>query len=478
MDGLARKPLTAPYGEHRMDGPLVPDEPQGDAEFHIDPWAGRIEHANADARALLHIPSRTVLPVAIDSAMPAMRRLREIGSGAPAAGEEELQLWCGGRVVRVAAKVSKEIMSNGRPRMVVRALNATGASSPHAQTAGASSITGVALPDTSAVSEEPSGSAAISNENDAAPPVPRDDLETLREIARRIREGHKPVDLGSPRPVPVLPVEAAAVSAPQSSGDSEAVAQVSPVTPEAAAQTNSANPFEGTNLPPRQPASPPDPRTLSKVAHELKTPLSAIAAAAEIMRDQQLGPMGNDVYLGYAGDIYESARHALDVINAMLTGSAREQRRIEVVDLNTVATAVVSVMQPLARSSGIDLEADCGDERIGVVGDATAIRQIIYNLVSNAIKFTPKGGEVHLSTGYLPKGVPFFVVRDTGEGMDEQDIVAAFYRDDAGIGERPGGGWGIGLPLVRRLAEMMEATIDVDSKPGHGTVVLVSFPRH
>ena len=195
------------------------------------------------------------------------------------------------------------------------------------------------------------------------------------------------------------------------------------------------------------------------------------------MRDEQLGPMGNPKYLGYAGDIFESARHALDVINAMLTETPGEVRTFGPVDLSEIAVATVSVMQPLARTSGINLEADCSEERLQVTGDATAIRQIIYNLISNALKFTPQGGEVHVVTGYLPKGVPFFVVRDTGEGMSEDDIVRAFYRDDTSIGARRGGGYGIGLPMVLRLAEMMQATIDVDSEPGKGTVVLVTFPN-
>ena len=74
----------------------------------------------------------------------------------------------------------------------------------------------------------------------------------------------------------------------------------------------------------------------------------------------------------------------------------------------------------------------------------------------------------------MPDGTPYFVVRDTGEGMSEEEIVQAFYAE--ATAPRRGGGYGIGLPMVRRLAEAMGATIDVDSTPGKGTVVLVSFP--
>jgi signal transduction histidine kinase len=195
------------------------------------------------------------------------------------------------------------------------------------------------------------------------------------------------------------------------------------------------------------------------------------------MRDEQLGPMGNARYLGYAGDIHESAKHALGVIDAMLTGSTREARTIEAIDLNELASMTVSAMLPLARASDILLEADCENGRIEIAGDATAVRQIIFNLVSNALKFTPAGGDVRVVTGYLANGTAFLAVRDTGDGMSEETITRAFYGDDARSGPRPGGGYGIGLPMVRHLAESMGAAIDVDSAPGKGTVVLISFQR-
>lgn len=423
---------------------------QARAEWVINPAQGTVEAANAKARQLLRLPQSVVFPFALDAAMPALRRLRDIGHGKTMNDQEDLKLWCAGRLVRVSAKVFKETMSDGQTRLIVRALDEEKSCPPQSRGGDA----------TADAQEHPLISDTVGHSAEAAeaetlpPPAPRDDRETLREIARQIRQGYKPTQSSSFTP--------AASSSPNASGE--------PADPQAV-------PSLGTPLPPRQTASAPDARTLSKIAHELKTPLSAIVAAAEIMRDEQLGPMGNAKYLGYAGDIFESARHALDVINAMLTGTPGEARTFVPVDLSEVALATVSVMQPLARSSGINLEADCGDERLQVTGDATAIRQIIYNLISNALKFTPQGGEVHVVTGYLPKGVPFFVVRDTGEGMSEDDIVRAFYRDDTRIGARRGGGYGIGLPMVRRLAEMMNATIDVDSEPGKGTVVLVSFPN-
>lgn len=425
-------------------------QPGGRAELIVDPVQGSLDAANAEAHRLLKLPASVVFPLALDVAMPAVRRLREIEQGAEVATQENLKFWCTGRLVRVSARVFKETMSDGQTRLVVRALNEERCGVADVQTAGSTA-------------GEPEREAARGRageppaEEGSGPPVQRDDRETLREIARQIREGHAPDQTAC------RSQRAESCANPQDS---------------AASPHDPPSQDEGTPIPPRQPVAAPDARTLSKIAHELKTPLSAIVAAAEIMRDEQLGPMGNPKYLGYAGDIFESARHALDVINAMLTGTPGEARTLGPVDLSEIAVATVSAMQPLARSNGINLEADCGADQLQVTGDATAVRQIIYNLISNALKFTPQGGEVHVVTGYLPKGVPFFVVRDTGEGMSEDDIVRAFYRDDTRIGARRGGGYGIGLPMVRRLAEMMNATIDVDSEPGKGTVVLVTFPNH
>lgn len=441
------------------------------AQLVIDPFAGMLEAVNLAGRRLLHLASETRLPVAMDNAMPGLRRLRAISNGATQSEHEELLLWCCGKPVRVSAEVLKETMSDGRSRMVVRALN-----SPALATA-APAPKSAPVPENAARAPEArpaAASVAAPAPEDApetsAPPAVRDDRDTLREIARRIRAGHT---ADAPKAA-----NDAALSPPQEAKPAQVVSEAPPIAERAAlpdAPAEAPEAPEGTPLPPRQPAgAAPDARTLSKVAHELKTPLSAIVAAAEIMRDEQLGPMGNQRYLGYAGDIHESARHALDVINAMLGATPREMRSSSRVDLNALVTATASALIPLATSSGVGLEADKGEGRLDVRGDATGIRQIIYNLVSNALKFTPSDGYVHVATGLLPDGTPYFVVRDTGEGMSEDEIVEAFYAE--ATGPRRGGGYGIGLPMVRRLAEVMGATIDVDSTPGKGTVVLVSFP--
>jgi signal transduction histidine kinase len=144
--------------------------------------------------------------------------------------------------------------------------------------------------------------------------------------------------------------------------------------------------------------------------------------------------------------------------------------------LNELTAVTVSAMQPLALARGLTLAHETDEGRLEITANRTAIRQILLNLLSNATKFTSAGGEVHAGTGYLPDGSIYLVVRDTGEGMDEDILARSFYDESDGIKRRPGGGYGLGLPMVRRLAEANRGQIEIDSAPGKGTVVLISFP--
>lgn len=453
------------------------------AAFVVDPALARIEEANTEACRLLGLRGAPIrFPVALDAAMPAVRRLRVLSEtagnadnaaapGAPsseiAAGEEVLTLWCAGRLMSLPAKLTRTTMNDGRPVMLVRMTPAHGTATCETEETAPPPSLSTAPPgrpkpaEPADVERREAGKEPLLLSQSATTPSPspaRDDSETLREIARRIREGGRARTIAPP-PLP-------------------AVSRISNTSSQGSPRGHDVRP-DAAHVPPRLPFQDagPDARHLSKIAHELKTPLSAIIAAAEIMRDERLGPMGNAQYLGYAADIYESAHHALDVINAMLTGTTSEHRKSEIIDLAGLADVTVSAMLPLASASGITLDADGETGRLEVTGDATAIRQIIFNLISNALKFTPKGGDVRVATGYLDNGTPFLVVRDTGEGMNESEITAAFLERDPAGEPRRGGGYGLGLPMVQRLAEGMQATIDVDSAPGKGTAVLITFLR-
>ena len=220
---------------------------------------------------------------------------------------------------------------------------------------------------------------------------------------------------------------------------------------------------------PKPRPAPPEPSHIARLAHELKTPLSANAAAAEIMRDERLGPIGSEKYRGYASDIYDSARHALGVIAHMLEAARGDDTPAQLsfaeVDLDDLIRGVVSAMMPLAGDAGLVLAAQVGARLPHVVADPTSVRQMLLNLITNAIKFTPAGGEIHVSARYLGDGPVTLEVCDNGPGLDATAEHAARK------------GLGLGLPLVRAMAAANGADLVIDSAPGQGTAVRIAFRK-
>jgi hypothetical protein len=295
--------------------------------------------------------------------------------------------------------------------------------------------------------------------------VPRDsgatdDSATLRKIARRIREGF----------------EARAPTDPHD-GD---VRGPAPETREAPRGT----------APVFEPAF--EPGETARVAHEIKTPIGAIAAAAEVMRDERLGPIGSTRYRDYAADIVSNAHHALAVIDRMLattpalSSDKSSTRRVSgsddagaepATDPNTAAEAAMSAILPLAKRSGRTLEMQLEQRLPLLKADPTIVRQILLNLLTNALKFTEPGGHIRLATSGRPGGAVIFDVSDSGCGMTRAEIARLLDRmPPPAPGARMGGGLGIGLPLVRELAEENGAVVSIDSVLGRGTTVSVVFP--
>ena len=215
-----------------------------------------------------------------------------------------------------------------------------------------------------------------------------------------------------------------------------------------------------------------EPSQLAKLAHELKTPLSAIAAAAEIMRDERLGPLGSERYRGYAADIFGSARHALWVINRMLetahADGAPSSLSFAETDLNQLVEAILSSMQPLAEEARISLTSGLAIRLPHVVADPTSVRQMLLNLLTNAIKFTGRGGRVQVTTNYVLDGPVTIEVRDNGPGVEGENNPR---------GPAAEKGLGIGLPLVRSMAEANGAVVELESRPGEGTAVRIAFRK-
>lgn len=217
---------------------------------------------------------------------------------------------------------------------------------------------------------------------------------------------------------------------------------------------------------------------LAKLAHELKTPLTAIAAASEIMRDERLGEMKNARYLSYAADIHESATHALDVIASLLgdrVKPAPPASRLIALDLNAIVERTCSSVQALAQMCELTLSFDADSSRPHVVANPTALRQILLNLLTNAIKFTPAGGEVRVATGRVDDGRVFLTVRDTGCGMPTVSAAAPQAAVAAEFQPAWARGNGIGLPLVESLVRDMGAEIKIESAPSKGTEATILF---
>lgn len=234
-------------------------------------------------------------------------------------------------------------------------------------------------------------------------------------------------------------------------------------------------------------ASPPAPlpdraAQVSRLAHELRTPLSAIAAAAEIMKDQRFGSIENERYRGYTSDIHDNARHALALINRLLSGEPADEgehsSEVAELDLNALAESSVSAIRPLADEAGLNLACEFHRQLPRVKADATTVKQILFNLLTNAIKFTERGGDVRVVTGLGFDRSVFVAVQDTGAGMSAEAISAALA---AAVPDNPqrkeAGGHGIGLPLARSLAQANGARLEIDSAVGEGTAVALIFPR-
>lgn len=235
----------------------------------------------------------------------------------------------------------------------------------------------------------------------------------------------------------------------------------------------------GSSSPAGGAASGPD---LARLVHELRTPLGAISVLAEILRDEKLGPLGSARYRGYAADLHQSAAHANAVLQAFLDPSPADEAtggpmEFAEIDLRELIGGVVSALTPLAEQAGVSLHVLAG-ALPHIIADRRSIRQMLNNLIANALKFTPPGGRVEASASYAPGGPVVVEVADTGDGMSESELVRARTGQRAPEAlRRRAGGSGIGLPMVRVLAAANGASFDIDSALGQGTRARLTFPH-
>jgi PAS domain S-box-containing protein len=219
---------------------------------------------------------------------------------------------------------------------------------------------------------------------------------------------------------------------------------------------------------------------LAKVSHEVRTPLNAIIGFAEVMLEERFGRLGNERYRDYLKDIHESGRRVLALIGDLLNLAEIEAGRMELsfagISLNDIVGASVGALLQQATRERIVVRTSFAAKLPPVVADERSLRQIVANIVSNAVKFTHPGGQVIVSTAVTERGEVVVRVRDTGVGMTDQEIEAALEPFRQPATARTGSGSGLGLSLTRALVEANRAKLHITSAPGEGTLVEVVFP--
>lgn len=222
---------------------------------------------------------------------------------------------------------------------------------------------------------------------------------------------------------------------------------------------------------------------LANMSHELRTPLNAIIGFSQVITSQLLGPVGTERYLEYAKNIEESGSLLYAIINDILDVSKIEAGKVELHDEVLAVPAmiedVVRLVHERASVAGVELQVVCRDPLDPLRADAAKLKQILLNLVTNAIKFTLAGGKVSIITAQTEDALEIRIV-DTGIGMDENELKIAITRfgQVESTTSRTQRGTGLGLPLAIGLVELHGGTLAISSKKGIGTNVVVRFPSN
>jgi PAS domain S-box-containing protein len=222
---------------------------------------------------------------------------------------------------------------------------------------------------------------------------------------------------------------------------------------------------------------------LANMSHELRTPLNSILGFSEIIKDQLFGNTF-DKYIDYARDIFNSGTLLLALINDILDLAKIEAGRMElyeeIVDVSCLIEAVILLLREEVAAANLRLETKIVAGLPPVRADQRRLKQILLNLLSNSIKFTPAGGSISIAAAPRSEdGDLEIVIRDTGIGIARQDISKAL--EPFGQIEnsliRSHAGTGLGLPLVKALTELHGGTVAITSRVGHGTEVVVTLSR-
>ena len=221
---------------------------------------------------------------------------------------------------------------------------------------------------------------------------------------------------------------------------------------------------------------------VANMSHELRTPLNAVIGFSEIMHQELLGPLGNEQYKSYAGDIHESAGHLLKLINDILDISKIEAGGHQIMEEEfqpaDVMESVGRLIAERCYRSGQQLTVTLTKGLPNLFADERKIKQVLINLLSNANKFTPEGGKIDLTAKVEKDGSFAFRVRDNGIGIAEEDMEKAFSPFDQvdSTLARQYEGTGLGLPLSLGFMRLHGGALELESRPGEGTTVIARLP--
>lgn len=221
---------------------------------------------------------------------------------------------------------------------------------------------------------------------------------------------------------------------------------------------------------------------LANMSHELRTPLNAILGFSDSMRHEIFGPLGSDRYRTYLNDIWDSGRHLLGIVDDVLDMSKVEVGTLELdpveLRLEDVFDHCARLMTPACDQKAIRLTTSCPAGNIRFEADERRVNQIMLNIVSNAVKFSPEGSTIEITGELSDRGALVIAVRDHGCGIADEDIETVLkpFGQVASTYARSHGGTGLGLPISKSFVERHGGTLKIASVAGEGTKVMILFP--
>ena len=220
---------------------------------------------------------------------------------------------------------------------------------------------------------------------------------------------------------------------------------------------------------------------LANVSHELRTPLNAIIGFSEVMKDELMGPLGAKIYKEYSGDIHESGRHLLAIINDILDLSRVESGQATLnegeIEVPQMIEACLTLIRGKANDGALTVSTEMASRLPAIYGDERLLKQALLNLLSNAVKFTPRGGAVKVKAALTADGLEISVI-DSGIGMtaaELEQVARPFVQLENWL-VRKYEGTGLGLSIVKAFCELHNGSLRISSEAGRGTTTTIHLP--